>query len=403
VTKLSDSLGNVTARINSGTVPTSVRIRAVLHTPNGDVSTVSSALAVAVGLPSQLNFSLSQGTFNIEGYNTDGTPNTYQIIAADRLGNPVPDGTSINYITEGGQVEAIKFTQVGSDGIARAVANFVSSEPRPLDGRVTVLAYALGEESFLDTNGNNVFDSGEDYQDLGNVYLDRAFDGNYNAALDQLIPLSISGTDICHDPDPSSASLLNKGRTIPSVPGTCVTGWGRAYVRRSIETILSTSVARPRWASKNPNQFQTGNSCKTQRLLTVDDSHPPSDDAKNDINDLTKTTLYYDVGGSSLFNLGISGVISFYASDANAYRLNPVAAGTTVSVETTDGLSASVVGGSPVPSTLEATFVSIKYKFEPTASSGVVTIKITSPGGLETAVPLNVNVGAPGAGVGPCP
>jgi hypothetical protein len=60
------------------------------------------------------------------------------------------------------------------------VANYQSSSPRPTDGRVTVLAYALGEESFLDVNGNNVFDAGEDYQDLGDIFIDRLFNGSYN-------------------------------------------------------------------------------------------------------------------------------------------------------------------------------------------------------------------------------
>ena len=163
-------------RVNSGTLPTPVRVNARCRAATPVIATVSSNLSVAVGLPSQLNFSLSQGTKNIEGYNIDGTPNTYQIIAADRSGNPVPAGTSINFVTEGGQVEAIKQTQLVS-GIARTTANFVSSEPRPVDGRVTVTAYALGEESFLDLNGNNVRDAGESFQDLGNIFKDRNFDG----------------------------------------------------------------------------------------------------------------------------------------------------------------------------------------------------------------------------------
>ena len=60
------------------------------------------------GLPSQLNFSVSQATINIEGYKIQGTPNTYTVIASDRLGNPVPDGTAINFIAEGGQIQAIR-------------------------------------------------------------------------------------------------------------------------------------------------------------------------------------------------------------------------------------------------------------------------------------------------------
>ena len=105
VTKLSDSEGKVLVRVNAGTVPTPVRIRATLE--GSTISTVSSNLSIAVGLPSQNNFSMSQGTFNIEGNNIDGVSNTYMIIASDRLGNPVPDGTAINFVTEGGQVQAV--------------------------------------------------------------------------------------------------------------------------------------------------------------------------------------------------------------------------------------------------------------------------------------------------------
>ena len=100
VSKITDSEGKVIVRVNSGTVPTPVRIKATLQ--GSSISTVSSVLAVAVGLPSQLNFSLAQGTINIEGYNIQGTPNTYTVVGSDRLGNPVPDGTAINFVTEGG-------------------------------------------------------------------------------------------------------------------------------------------------------------------------------------------------------------------------------------------------------------------------------------------------------------
>ncbi|WP_416462567.1 Ig-like domain-containing protein [Rubrivivax gelatinosus] len=101
VTRTTDDDGQVSVLVNSGTVPTPVRVTAALAS---GVSTVSSNLAVAVGLPSQLNFSLSQDTLNIEGYNIDGTTNTYTIYAADRSANPVPAGTTISFWAEGGQV-----------------------------------------------------------------------------------------------------------------------------------------------------------------------------------------------------------------------------------------------------------------------------------------------------------
>ena len=252
ITKRSDSLGNVIVTINSGTVPTPVRIKATLTAGGKSISTVSSSLSIAVGLPSQLNFSLSQQTINIEGYDIDGVTNVYSIIASDRLANPVPDGTAINFIAEGGQVEASKFTGL-VNGLSRTSANFVSASPRPVDGRVTVVAYALGEESFLDVNGNNAYDEAtastprEDFHDLGNVYLDRLYDGYYDAATDQFIALSLPGVPASMTCYVNQSPLLALDSSIPSVPGTCDGVWGRAYVRRAAETVFSTSVARPLW------------------------------------------------------------------------------------------------------------------------------------------------------------
>ncbi len=379
VTKLSDSNGNVIVRINSGTVPTPVRIRASL-TSDPTVSTVSSNLAIAVGLPAQLNFSLSQGTKNIEGYDLDGTANTYNIIASDRLGNPVPDDTAVNFITEGGQVEAIKFTKTVS-GLARATANFLSSEPRPIDGRVTILAYALGEESFLDTNGNNVHDAGEDFQDLGNVFLDRLYDGFYAAASDQFISLSISGNTACA---PANSSLLELNRSIPSIATTCDGVWGRAYVRRAIETVFSTSTAGPLWFSKPANLYNTSVAACTASVSSLIVGYA-SDAAIND--------TFYAFGDGELYGVPGASVLSFLVADANPVRLNPMAAGTAISVSATTGLSAKVEGGTPVPSTLEATFASISYEFT-TAAAGTITVTFASPSGLRTSVGLFLSTGA---------
>src|SRR5262249_36526965 len=62
--------------------------------------------------------------------------------------------------------------------------NFRSSNPRPGDGRVSILATAIGEESFTDTDGNGVFNSGGadagTYADLGEPWLDLNESGNYD-------------------------------------------------------------------------------------------------------------------------------------------------------------------------------------------------------------------------------
>lgn len=405
VTKLSDSLGNVTALINSGTVPTPVRIKATLV--SSAISTVSSALSIAVGLPSQLNFSLAQQTINIEGFDIDGTPNVYSIIASDRLANPVPAGTAINFVAEGGQIESNKLTAL-TNGLARTSANFVSAAPRPADGRVTVLAYALGEESFLDENGSNVYErtsgSGpvrEDFQDLGNVYLSRKFDGVYDSANDQFIALALPGSTAasgsCNVP---SSTLLAGSIGIPSVPGTCDGVWGRAYVRRAVETVFSRSSSRPVWLTAPTGKlFQRNGSCNA---ITLSRGY--------DATGANLLSTFYPIGGGDLYGMNRSGVLSFLASDNNPVRLNPMAAGTVITVSGNTGLSVSVAGGSPVPSTSEASSVSLNYAFpEPSATStvtvtsGTITVTFTSPSGTATTVTQNIAMDAAPAGLAACP
>ena len=402
-TLTSNAQGRVSVRVNSGTLPTPVRVNARLAA-NTSISTVSSNLSVAVGLPSQLNFSFSQLTRNIEGYNIDGTPNVYQIIAADRSGNPVPAGTSINFVAEGGQVEAIKQIQI-VNGIARTAANFVSAEPRPVDGRITITAYALGEESFIDLNGNNAYDLGEPFQDLGNVFKDRNFDGIYDPTVDEFIPLTINNSSACVVP---TNPLLFLDVSIPSVSAanstpatnTCDGVWsgaGQVYVRRAAETVLSTSGSRPIW--NNPVDSRLLGSGVLVKLQVK--SSPAAAGA---------TDIYRLVAGDTLCSASVAGTFSLLVGDANPGRpkpasqwsgpvvsgapsfdpltdydqfprLNPMAAGTTVSSSSpTTGVTATTVAGSPVSSTTQVSGATVSYNFtDLTVTDAIVAITFTSP------------------------
>lgn len=372
VRKTSDGDGKVYVQINSGTVPTPVRISATLA--GTAVSTVSSQLIVAVGLPSQLNFSLSQRALNIEGFNRDGTTNTYTIIASDRSGNPVPVGTAMNFVTEGGQVEASK--QISSvNGISTATANFVSAGQRPVDGRITITSYALGEESFLDVNGDNIWSAGESFQDLGDVFKDRLFDGVYAAdGTDEFVSLSISAAQTCA---PIGNVLLNKGASIPSRPDTCDALWGKAYVRRATETVLSTSESRLLWPWVSA-PLSASASCRVVSLQTGPGA---------------AQTKFYEVAGTELYQMPVAGTMGVTVADANSVRLNPMAAETTVSVTASTGISVQMLGGETVPSTWEASGAVFSYKFE-SASSGTIAIKTTSPSGLVTSSFVYVDTAA---------
>ncbi len=387
ISRTSDAQGRVSVRISSGTVPTPVRVQASVTAGTTTVSTLSSNLSVAVGLPSQLNFSLSQNARNIEGFNIDGTANSYTIIAADRSGNPVPAGTSVNFTAEGGQIAQTALTQLVG-GIARASVNFVSAQPRPADGRVTITAYALGEESFEDYNGNNTYDAGEPFQDLGNVVKDRLFDGTYNPTEDEFVSRNVGPSVACVPPANARLAL---GPGIPSMPDTCDGVWsgaGAVYVRRALETVLSTSAARPLWVETGGQAGGRGLSASCSKITLQVGSAP------------TATAIFTRVAGQTWYtgstDLGAvaSGALTLIVADANDTRLNPMAAGTEITASTTTtGLTVELLGGSPVASTSEASLAGLSFTFDATTTSGLISVAFKSPSGLTSSVAIPVQKG----------
>jgi hypothetical protein len=101
--------GEVSFPVCSGSQPTTVQIRATLD--GTSISTDSNLLTVQSGLPSQRFFDLvsAQSNFYAGGHFTDkfsGLSVPITVFAADRQGNPVPDGTPVIFVAEGGQINA---------------------------------------------------------------------------------------------------------------------------------------------------------------------------------------------------------------------------------------------------------------------------------------------------------
>lgn len=153
-TATSDAAGLVVTNVNSGTVSTPVRVTASTAGTGGTtLTTQSNALTVTTGIPAQDSFSLSATKLNPEFRDVDGNTTVLTVRLADHFRNPVPDGTVVNFTSEGGSIVASCQTALGA-----CSATMTSQLPRPVNGRVTVLAYAVGEESFIDLNGNGVAD-----------------------------------------------------------------------------------------------------------------------------------------------------------------------------------------------------------------------------------------------------
>lgn len=197
--KRTASDGTVSVQVNSGTIPTPVRVRArALYpaTSPAQLESFSDTLSVSTGLPLQRSFSLSVDSANIDGGDFDGVIANLTVRLADQFSNPVPDGTVVNFIGSGGAV------CTANNGSCRTTngacsCQFVSQARRPVDGRVVVTAYAVGLEDYDERDGDNVYTAGVDAfaptQDLGDAFVDANKDGiansvTINGDTDILIP-----------------------------------------------------------------------------------------------------------------------------------------------------------------------------------------------------------------------
>jgi len=177
-----DANGYVTTIVQAGTVATAVRVTAT--TANG-ISTQSSALAVTTGIPDQNSVSLSLSDIEPVSWKHDGVISDATIRLADAFNNPVPNGTAVTFTASGGSIDGSCTTTNGS-----CTVQWRSQNPRPnpaatvsfsniqaptsenpgyimscsdgsrecRKGRVQILATAIGNESFVDGNGNGLYD-----------------------------------------------------------------------------------------------------------------------------------------------------------------------------------------------------------------------------------------------------
>lgn len=272
ITLLTNSSGEVSVPVFSGTVPTNVSVKATLVS-NTNVTTSSAVLAIASGRAVQSRASLSLEKLAIEGANVDGVTTGVTMSLADRQGNPVPDGTAVNFVTEGGVMIPPSCTTVAS----RCSVLVRSGNPRPSNGRVSILAYALGEEDFLDTNNDNVYTTGESFVDLGNAFRNDAavITNDSDNGEDRYLPGYFSvprgvGQKSCVSGIPGQINFLGR-------PNSCDEEWGAADVRQQAIVIFATGAAVISEVSptQNGNQLTynvadgNGNSVPTGSTIAV--------------------------------------------------------------------------------------------------------------------------------------
>ena len=171
----SDSNGKVIVNLYPGDKPGPVEIRATLVSDK-NVSAVSKNVSVSIGRVTQDGLSLSVSKNSLQNV-IDGDTATITARMVDRTRNPVPDGTVISFVSEGGKVEPNCSTVQGVCSVT-----LTTQEPRPLDNRVNVLAYVEGDKSFTDLDGDNLYTKGVDrlLSNIGSFFRDDNEDNQYN-------------------------------------------------------------------------------------------------------------------------------------------------------------------------------------------------------------------------------
>jgi len=351
ISKQTGADGTVSVTVQSGTVPTSVWVTATL----GTLTTQSNQLVISTGRPVQDSFSLSATTLNIDGGDLDGVETTITVRASDRMGNIVADGTTINFIAEGAQIRGETSTVVGGTGTTQSTCStvkgvcsvtLISAEYRPRNdsepsglataNRVTITAYSLGEESFVDANGNNVWNPGETWDDLGDVFVDNNENRTWVLG-EQSVRYSANNISAC-----PALPANGKLDSAASRPDTCDGVWGQAHVRRSMVIVLSGKDAQTDTPGHNLNMALRCTATFSIRLFDLFGNPMPAGTTLSlsniNVNDSSFTTTTTTVVPPAQCPAG--GGFSPPSSTTNCVTITPAPKPVTVTV---DGKATSTV------------------------------------------------------------
>jgi hypothetical protein len=342
-TAQSDATGRVQTVVQGGTTNTSVRVTATVLDTNPVISTQSNQLTVTTGIADQDSFSLAVLCPNVEAWNRDGVQVAVTARLSDRFNNPVPNGTAVTLTTEGGNIQSQCTTTTTSTESGVCTVNWTSSNPRPPGGpgqagRSTLLATAIGEETFTDANGNGMFDNGEAFADTAERYRDDNEDGLYDVG-EYIYDFNNNATR-------DAADGIFNGVLCNDTTGRCDTAARTTGIAASNLIIMSAS--------------------------TPGGVTPTSGTALGDL------------------QRGNSRTYSFRFADLND---NPMPSGTTISASVVgSGLTLGQPSSFTVPCTTSPTTYSFTVTASGTATSGTLNVTVTSPARLETLLTYPIPV-----------
>jgi len=243
-TATSGADGKVQTVVKSGTVHTSVSVTATATLNGVTQSTQSNNLSISTGIPTTNGFSFGPECPNIEAFDIYGAKSVVTVRLADRYNNPVADNTAVSFTAEGGKIDGQCTTMTTNTESGACSVNWISQNPRPANGRVTLLATTIGEDSFVDANSNGFYDAGESYTDKGEPFEDDNEDGVYEPG-EHLLDVNNNGVQ-----DGSYGSF--KGITCNGTSPTSTCTLTTAAIGGNALIIMSTSSATITQGSQSP-------------------------------------------------------------------------------------------------------------------------------------------------------
>jgi hypothetical protein len=365
---ITNANGLATVRVQAGTVPTPVRVTASAtdKDTNDIITSQSEQLTVNTGLPQQLGFSIAASTFNPEAAAYNGEKVTITIYASDSFGNPAPDDTTVNFTAEGGQIEPSCLTKNGS-----CFVTWTSTAPRVSDHRITILAYALGHETFFDTNGNNQFDAAD-----GGAITNACVNSNNLA-----IACTGNGMDI---ETYHNSGFSDLGDAFRDDNETGVYEAGKPYFNAQAKTAYSGPDGKFNGPQCTGSLCGTGQANKTyirKALVLTMSGSQANFIIKQDgvvINDFNTDISPIPAAGRSHFSVQLFD---------RANQILP--AQTTLNVEASEG--DALFNGHTVPNTTRAGGTNTEFTLVNTATgTSTVTLTVTTPKGVATQLTFNV-------------
>lgn len=380
---VTDANGNVQTVVSGGTVATTVRVTASTQTSAGaTISTESSALTVSTGIPTSHNISLAVGSakqcLNVEAWLRDGVVVPVTVSMTDRFSNPVPDGTTANFQTTLGGIQASCQTAGGTCSV-----NWVSKSPYSIsgnpqsttgnantnpaycpgslcngttNGRSPIVVSAIGEESFIDATGSGVFNPGDTV----------AFNANN--------PQNNFANGTPKPWDDTSEPFLNEWEL------------GTSYANGTV--FVPTYVLGEPFIDFNNNGTRDGpdglvESALCQGPLCNTSSSSVAISASDVIIVSTSSAVFHNLSGTPMLSTGGQFVVRI--SDTNNQQMP---GGTTVSVAVSPSGATNIVTPTnyawPCSGAVGGQVITFTTSAGSTPGPGTLIITVTTPGGIST-------------------